>query len=74
MNRNIDKQRNIATAYWNIFRRNADIRQSDDKAWSDVVTEMDAVCRKYIDTPLESFARKMYLAFMSEIERLSKAR
>lgn len=74
MRKNIEKQRDIATAFWNILRRNADIRQSDDEKWKDCVTEMDAICRKHKGTNMEPFSRNLYAAFMKEIERLSKER
>ena len=66
-----DEYGRIAREFWRAFKEYAGIKQDSDK-WELLVSEFDLIAHNALGTEYEMFARRMYLTFLKEIERLSK--
>ena len=65
------KHGDICNAYWLLFKQYRSMKQGDVQ-WKDAVKKFDEVFSSYSGTEYEPFASKMHLAFLGEVERLSK--
>lgn len=72
--KDVSIHKEIVTQYWKSFYKHRNVTQDafDAAEWHQCVDEFDMIADSYRETKYEQFASKMFLAFMSEIERLSK--